>query len=253
MSLIATDNRLCIVTEASNTSIKGKLVVGSARRNRLPPRDVELWPGFLFVFEGIDGSGKTSVCEAISILLQKEGLDTIRLREYTKESPWGIEIHERSRRGDLSPREELELFIRDREWHIENRIIPALRSGKIILLDRYFFATGAYQSVSTGIAWSEILRRNREEIKAPEPDIVFLLDIPANEGLSRLAENRSEQNVQFERLDRLLKVREAYLDIANADSAYFVTIDARKPLEEVISEVYEKIIDYMDDRSKKRT
>ena len=94
---------------------------------------------------------------------------------------------------------------------------------------------------------------HREEIKAPEPDIVFLLDIPANEGLSRLAENRSEQNVQFERLDRLLKVREAYLDIAKADSAYFVTIDARKPLEEIISEVYEKIIDYMDDKSKKRT
>ena len=72
-------------------------------------------------------------------------------REPTTESQWGKEIRDRSYRGELTPDEELELFLKDRDWHIKNRILPALNDNKIVLLDRYFFATGAYQSASTGI------------------------------------------------------------------------------------------------------
>jgi len=201
--------------------------------------------GFLFVLEGIDGSGKTSACEAVLIRLQNDGYNVIHLREPTNESPWGREMRERSPKGELTPEEELELFIRDREWHVVNRIRPALEAGKVVLLDRYFFATGAYQSTVMDLHWSEILRRNREEISAPEPDIVFILDIPAEIGLKRATGRTGQANLQFEKLDRLVKVRQAYLEIAKNDIATIRLIDARKTLEKVVDEVYDIITDYI--------
>jgi len=199
--------------------------------------------GFLFVLEGIDGSGKTCACEELVKRLQSVGYDVVCLREPTNESPWGKEMRERSPRGELTPEEELELFIRDREWHIVNRIRPALSEGKIVLMDRYFFATGAYQSSVMDLHWKEILRRNREEISAPEPDIVFILDVPAETGLERATGRTGKANLQFEKLDRLVKVRQAYLDMAENDSATFELIDSRNPLDQVIDEIYDIITD----------
>lgn len=198
--------------------------------------------GYLFVLEGIDGSGKSSACEKLELLLESDGYDVVRLREPTNESDWGKEIRVRSPRGELSPIEELELFIRDREWHVQNRILPALDAGKLVLLDRYFFATGAYQSGATGIPWPEILKRNREEIRAPEPDVIFILDLDARVGLARATGRENRANLQFERLERLVKVRSAYLEIAELDIGTFVVIDAGKSLDEVVQEIYQKII-----------
>jgi dTMP kinase len=202
----------------------------------------QLRRGFLFVLEGIDGSGKSSACVKLKLILESEGYDVVHLREPTNESIWGKEIRARSPRGELSPFEELELFIRDREWHVQNRILPALNSGKLVLLDRYFFATGAYQSEATGLLWQEILKRNREEIHAPEPDLVFILDVDAEVGLARATGRENRANLQFERLERLVKVRAAYLEIAEHDSGKFRIIDAEKSLDAVVQEVHREII-----------
>jgi dTMP kinase len=204
--------------------------------------------GFLFVLEGIDGSGKSSACNQLKTLLEAAGYNVVHLREPTNESPWGKEIRVRSPRGELSPIEELELFIRDREWHVQNRILPALNSGKLVLMDRYFFATGAYQSGATGIPWQEILRRNREDIHAPEPDIVFILDVEADIGLARATGREHKANLQFERLERLVKVREAYLEIAEQDTGVFKIIDARQPLDVVVIILYNDIIQAVKSR-----
>lgn len=202
--------------------------------------------GFLFVLEGIDGAGKSCVCDAIYTKLSTAGYPTIRLQEPTKDSKWGQEIRERSPRGELTPNEELELFLRDREWHVNNKIRPALEQGKIILLDRYFFASGAYQSVSTGIHWKEILKRNREEIHAPEPDIIFILDLSVEEGLKRTVDRKGTSNLQFETVQRLVGVRKAYLEMTETDSGNFQIIDATQSLDDVISNVLQIIIDYLE-------
>ena len=198
--------------------------------------------GFLFVLEGIDGSGKSCACSRLKRRLTKEGYDVLQLREPTNESQWGKEIRARSPRGELSPSEELELFIRDREWNVQNRIIPALDSGRLVLMDRYFFATGAYQSGATGVPWQEILRRNREDIHAPEPDVVFILDVDAEVGLARATKRENRANLQFERLDRLVKVRQAYLEIAKHDSGNFRIINAGNSLDAVVAEIHGEII-----------
>ncbi|UCH04502.1 MAG: dTMP kinase [Candidatus Thorarchaeota archaeon] len=203
--------------------------------------------GKLFVFEGVDGGGKTSVCDSVAEILRSEGHEVVKLTEPTRESQWGREIRERSAFGELTPGEELELFLRDREWHIKNRIKPALDAAKIVLMDRYFFASGAYQSTSTGLHWREILRRNREEIHAPEPDIVFILDLPVEVGLERVSTRKLTLNQQFEQYDRLVKVRQAYLEMVSEDSGRFSIIDATKKLKEVVDEVHQQIIEFLDE------
>jgi len=204
-------------------------------------------PGFLFVLEGIDGAGKTAVVESLVEFLSRD-YDVVQLREPTNESKWGIEIRERSPMGALTPDEELELFHRDRQWHVKNRIHPALEAGKLVLMDRYFFASGAYQSVSTGIPWKEILRRNRVEIGVPEPDIIFILDVSVEVGLERALQRNGTKNEQFEQVDRLIKVREAYLAMVQEDDGMYVVVDAAKTLEEVTSEVYSEIVRYVKNR-----
>jgi dTMP kinase len=199
--------------------------------------------GFLFVLEGIDGSGKTCASKELVKRLQSDGYDVVYLREPTKESPWGKEIDERSPAGGLTPEEELELYSKDREWHIANRIQPALEAGKVVIMDRYFFASGAYQSTVLDLHWREILQMNREELSAPEPDIVFILDVPAEIGLERATGRTGKANLQFEKLDRLVKVRQAYLEMIENDTATFELIDAKQPLNEVLDEIYDIITD----------
>lgn len=198
--------------------------------------------GFLFVLEGIDGSGKTCACQDLVVRLQSDGYDVIYLREPTHESEWGKEIRTRSPAGELSPEEELDLYSKDRKWHIANRINPALKDGKVVLMDRYFFASGAYQSTVLDLHWSEILRLNRMELCAPEPDIVFILDVPAEIGLERATRRKKKADLQFEILDRLIKVRQNYLEMVEQDSGIFKVIDSRKSLEFVVDEVYNYII-----------
>jgi len=207
----------------------------------MSPIDSFDYPGHLFVMEGIDGAGKTTVCNRVISVLKKSGHEVIKLREPTDENPFGLEIRRRSPKGELSPEEELELFIRDREWNVKNRILPALRNGVLILLDRYFFATGAYQSVSTGIDWRVILERNRTEIDAPEPEMIFVLDIPAEEGLRRISGSGREINLQFEKLERLVKVRNAYLEMAREDTGRYRVVDATMPLQEVVEVILDEI------------
>lgn len=197
------------------------------------------------MIEGIDGAGKTSVCKQIIEELKNDGYDVAHLREPTNESQWGREIRSRSPNGELTPAEELDLFLKDREWHIKNKINPALASGKIVIMDRYFFATGAYQSVSAGISWREILRRNREEIHAPEPDLIFILDLPADEGLARVRKSRNEVIEQFEQIDRLVKVRQAYLEMSQYDNGSYIVVDARLPLETVVDIVISEIREFI--------
>jgi dTMP kinase len=112
-------------------------------------------------------------------------------------------------------------------------------------MDRYFFASGAYQSTVLDLHWREILQINREELSAPEPDIVFILDVPAEIGLERATRRTGKANLQFEKLDRLLRVRQNYLEIAEHDISNVKLIDSLKPLQQVIDEIHKIIMDFI--------
>ena len=158
--------------------------------------------GLLIVFVGVDGAGKTTHVRRLAKRLQREGYDTVCLKEPT-EGPWGQKLRYLARHGreEVSPATELEWFLQDRRDDVEQNIRPALAWGQIVLLDRYYFSTMAYQG-ALQLDPEEIRRRN--EAFAPPPDLLFLLDLAAELGLQR-AQQRGELS-HFERLDYLERV-----------------------------------------------
>jgi dTMP kinase len=163
--------------------------------------------GYLIVFEGIDGTGKSTHCKLLEEYLLNLKIDVVRLFEPTK-GEWGLKIRKiltEGRQG-ISPNDELELFIKDREDDVERNIMPALRENKVVLIDRYYFSTAAYQG-ALGLDPDSICTRNEEF--APIPDLVLLFHSSPEECLKRIEESRDGFS-SFEKLDYLKKVQEIF-------------------------------------------
>lgn len=162
--------------------------------------------GILVVLEGIDGSGKTTQARSLLRRLRYRGYDTVFLREPTR-GKWGREIKRLATRADsLTPVEELELFVKDRRENVAKNLVPALKKGRVVVLDRYYFSTIAYQGAK-GIDLRKIRRRN--EAFAVRPDLVIILDVEAAAGLARIA-GRKTRDELFEREDYLVRVGEIF-------------------------------------------
>lgn len=188
--------------------------------------------GILIVFEGIDGSGKSTQAEILLERLQEEDFDAVYFREPSK-GKWGRKIKKKALHPDsLSPEEELDLFQKDRRENVEKNLKPALKKKRIVILDRYYYSTIAYQGAK-GID-EKLIRRMNEEFVV-EPDLVFIFDIDPKKGLERI-ENRKKKDKLFEREDYLVKVREIFRSFKGEK---FVHIDALKSKEEISKEIQE--------------
>lgn len=132
--------------------------------------------------------------------LRSQGKDVVETREPTQ-GPWGRKIRAMAQSGErVSPEEELDWFVKDRKEHIEQLIEPSLSSGKVVVQDRYYFSTAAYQG-SRGLDVQEILSMHEEF--APAPTRVFLIEIPPAVGLQRVQVSRGETPDAFETLSSL--------------------------------------------------
>lgn len=160
--------------------------------------------GYLIVFEGIDGTGKSTHCKLLADYLETIGLNVLMLREPTN-GVWGQKIRDiiANGRNGITPEEELELFVNDRKDDVRRNIKPALLSKKIVLIDRYYFSTAAYQG-ALGLDPESICRDNEEF--APLPDLVYLFAAPPEECLKRIEATREELS-SFEKKDYLEKVQ----------------------------------------------
>lgn len=166
----------------------------------------ELKKGVLIVFEGIDGAGKSTQAEILLKKLDELCYPVVYYRE-PSDSKWGREIKRKAQFADsLTPHEELELFQKDREENVNNNLKPSLERKEVIVLDRYYFSTIAYQGAK-GIDPESIRKRN--EAFAVRPDLVFILDVAAGQGLERI-EDRGHRDMLFEREDYLAKVRQLF-------------------------------------------
>jgi dTMP kinase len=176
--------------------------------------------GLLIVFEGIDGSGKTTQAKALLRRLRRRGRKAVFFREPTR-GRWGREIKRLAARADsLTPEEELMLFVEDRRENVERNLRPALAAGKDVVLDRYYFSTIAYQGAK-GIDARRIRRMN--EAFAIRPDLVVILDVDAAGGLARIADRKSRDEL-FEREDYLVRVARIF---AGFKGPLFVHLDGR--------------------------
>jgi dTMP kinase len=151
--------------------------------------------------------------------LQRAGYDVVCLKEPT-EGPWGQKLRQLAQQGRhaISPATELEWFLQDRREDVEHNILPALARGQIVVLDRYYFSTMAYQG-ALHLDPEEIRARN--EAFAPPPDLLLLLHLPAAQGLQRVQQRGTLSH--FERLDYLERVAAIF---AAMDFPYLRRIDA---------------------------
>ncbi len=182
-------------------------------------------------FEGIDGSGKTSVAAAVARRMRQEGFDVVLTTEPTR--TWLGDAVKRSYTEDVSPFTEAFLFMADRATHTK-QIRRWIAEGKLVISDRYCDSTYAYQA-----ARLKKLRKGAlewlKDLSRPfiiEPDLTLLLDVTPRLGLRRIAPRKKK--VHFEREPFLKEVRKNYLLLAKGRR--FVTIDSSRNLEDVVDE-----------------
>jgi dTMP kinase len=194
--------------------------------------------GLLIVFEGIDGSGKTTQARSLLRRLRSRGFKAVFFREPTR-GRWGREIKRlAARAGSLTPEEELELFVKDRRENIEKNLKPALARGTIVVLDRYYFSTIAYQGAK-GIDLRRIRRLN--EPFAVRPDLVIVLDIGAGAGLARIA-GRKTRDELFEREDYLVRVGEIFRSLRGRNILHLDGQDDRRAVGRAVWARVEKML-----------
>ena len=190
----------------------------------------------LIAIEGIDGAGKTTIARFLRDELEKRGFSVILLKEPT-DGEYGRRIKEAEDRFD--PEEELQLFLLDRKEDVEKNILPALREGKVVIMDRYYISSIAYQG-ARGLDLDEIRKMN-EEI-APKPDLIIILDVSPQEGLKRVGKRGSR--TVFEEESYLAEVRENFLRIGEkmGENGNVKVINAERELEEVKKDVLDAVL-----------
>ena len=189
--------------------------------------------------EGIDGCGKSTQSKLLQEKLEEEGEKVIILKEPTKR-PHGQKLWDVLHGKRKATNEEiLELFVLDRKQHVEEMIQPALDDGTVILMDRYYYSSMAYQ-VAGGIDVEEIREKH---VFAPKPDVVLIFDLPVSVALERV-KGHSDAD-EFEKEEHLEKVREAYLDLENDPLVRIV--DATGTPEEIFGNVWRLVSEVRND------
>lgn len=186
-------------------------------------------PGLLIAFEGIDGAGKTTQSAKLFDTLARAAGAVVASKEPTG-GPHGKRLRDSGVTGRLAPQEEFETFLADRREHVESLIIPSLKAGKTVILDRYYFSSVAYQG-ARGLDWRKILEAN--EAFAPRPDLVILLDIDPAVGINRVNLRDGKAN-HFERVSDLIEVRSIFNQLTGSD---IQKLDASQPAESIAEEV----------------
>lgn len=199
-------------------------------------------PAFI-VFEGGEGSGKSTQARALYSRLRKVGYNVV----YTHE-PGGTMLGEKLRRWvkwgrDVTIPTELLLFLASRSQLVTKVIRPALEKGSIVVCDRFTASTIAYQGHGRGMDLGLLESLNNFVTDGLAPDLVFLLDLDAEEGLSR--KKRKWDAFEREELIFHQKVRDGYREIAIANPEKWVVIDAGLPEVQVGEIIWEQVRDFL--------
>jgi len=192
--------------------------------------------GLFITFEGIDGCGKSTQCELLRNYLEDSGREFIFVRE-----PGGTVIGERIREilldkknTQMTPRTELLLFEAARAQITDEVIRPALDAGKIVLCDRFFDSSSAYQGMARGMGMDLVEELNMAATGGLKPDITFFFDISASEALARRGRRgEASDRIELAGLKFQEDVRQGYLKLAAGSDGRIVTIDASKGIEEI--------------------
>ena len=196
--------------------------------------------GLLVSLEGPDGAGKSSVLEALVPILEENGHQVVTTRE-----PGGVPISEAIREvildqknTEMDGKTELLLYIASRRQHLIEKVLPALESGKLVIMDRFIDSSVAYQGFGRGLSVSDIEWLNRFATDGLKPDVTLYFDLDVEEGLARIARNKNREvnRLDLEGLDMHKRVRQGYLYAFENEPDRIVKIDASQTLESVVQD-----------------
>ena len=197
-----------------------------------------LQKGILIVFEGIDGSGKSTQLRLLAETLEQQAYPVVTTREPT-DGPFGRKLRALfSQRDAMTPEMELELFLDDRRDHVERLLAPALAQGKIVLCDRYFLSTVAYQGAA-GSDPQAILALNDF---APIPDLALIFCASPQTWTHRITSGRGEELNDFEQEDNLSRVAALFDSL---DLPYIKRIQADGTITEIQKQVLAAVQDLL--------
>ena len=205
--------------------------------------------GKFIVFEGGDGSGKSTALEKIYDFLVENGIECIKTRE-----PGGIKISEDIRNiildtknTEMDRKTEALLYAAARRQHLVEKVIPELEKGKIVLCDRFIYSSLAYQGYARGIPVDEIFQINKFAIGEYMPDLNIFFDISPEVGLSRIQKNKDREvnRLDLEKLDFHNRVRDGYYKLVEENKDKFAIINAEKSIDEVFNETKDIIMSFI--------
>jgi dTMP kinase len=199
---------------------------------RLPGR------GLLIVFEGIDGAGKSTLVRHLTQRLASCGLAFVASREPT-DGPAGQRLRRAALTGRLPAETELELFLEDRAQHVREVIEPALSTGKVVVLDRYYYSTAAYQGARGAGDFFALIEVN--ERFAPRPDLVVWVAIEPAVALQRIA-GRGERVTAFEREAELVAVARYF---ALLTGPTVMQLDGLEPIASLDRRVWSRVVELL--------
>tara|TARA_B100001057_G_scaffold417336_1_gene436003 strand:- start:144 stop:758 length:615 start_codon:yes stop_codon:yes gene_type:complete len=199
-------------------------------------------------FEGIEGSGKSSLIKNLKNYYKNHALDVF----FTKE-PGGTELGEKIREilldptSEIDPSSELFLLMADRVHHVKNKINPNLNENKIVFCDRYIDSTIAYQGGGRDLDDKDI-EGMIKMLKLPIPDLTILLDVPVEMGLMRAKERSELDRFEKEDIDFHKKIRQSYLNLQKKYPDRIIIFNASMNENDVFEEVLNYIKSRIDDR-----
>ncbi|MFP8784457.1 dTMP kinase [Planococcus plakortidis] len=201
--------------------------------------------GYFITLEGGEGSGKTTALKKLAERLTADGFEVVTTRE-----PGGIEIAEKIREVILDrthtamdARTEALLYAAARRQHLVERVLPALKAGKIVLCDRFVDSSLAYQGHARGLGLDDVLAINEFAIEGHMPELTLYFDVNPKTGLARID---LDQGREFNRLDEEslafhYKVREGYLLLLGRYPERMQLINAENELDDVVADAYEAL------------
>ena len=203
-------------------------------------------------FEGIDGSGKSTIAKLVDEKLKSEGYETVLTRE-----PGGVKIAEDIRaiildknNVNLDDHTEALLFAAARRQHLKEKIIPALKENKIVLTDRYIDSSLAYQGGGKKLGVDEVYKINIFATDNLLPNLTILFDMDPIEALKRIDKNKNREvnRLDLETMSFYKTVRQTFLDLANKYPNRIKVVDASKNIEEVFNDTMKLIEEKLNER-----
>ena len=197
--------------------------------------------GLFIVFEGGEGTGKTTAIDSIYNWIIENKFKCIKTRE-----PGGIKISEQIRQvildienKSMDPRTEALLYAAARRQHLVEKVIPALEEGTIVLCDRFIDSSLVYQGYARNLGIEEVMSINKFAIGEYMPDLSILFDLDPRIGLERINNNKDREinRLDLEKLDFHEKVRAGYNAVYENNKDRIVKIDAEQSKENVINEI----------------